>query len=54
MAMLTEIYIEAVLVDKELTDHVWDAWIVGELNDSSAYAAWLSNGSFDRFRSSSP
>ncbi len=52
--MLTDVYIEALLVDKELADQVWEAWIVGELNESSAYAAWLSNGSSDRFRSSSP
>ncbi len=24
--MLTEIYIEALLVDEELADHVWGAW----------------------------
>ncbi len=53
-AMLTRLYIEALLVDEELADQVWEAWIVGELHDSSAYAAWLSNGSSDRFRSSSP
>jgi len=36
--MLTEIYIEALLVDEELADQVWDA---GEINDLSAWAAWL-------------
>ena len=46
--MLTEAYIEA--VDEELADQVWGACIVRELNDSSAYAAWLSNGFSDRFR----
>ncbi len=52
--MLTEIYIEALLVDEELADLVREAWIVEELHDSAAYAAWLSNGSSDRCRSSSP
>ena len=49
-AMLTELYIEALLVDEDLADQVWEACIVRELNDGSAYAAWLSNGSSDRFR----
>ncbi len=48
--MLAEIYMEALLVDEELADQVWEACIVRELKDSSAYAAWLSNGSSDRFR----
>ncbi len=25
--MLTEIYIEALLVDEELADQVWEAWL---------------------------
>jgi len=29
--MLTEIYIEALLVDEELADQVWEAWDVGEI-----------------------
>ena len=37
-AMLTEIYIEALLVDKELADQVWDAWDSGESDGS--LAAW--------------
>ncbi len=28
--MLTEIYIEALLVDEELADQVWEAWDGGE------------------------
>ncbi len=28
-AMLTEIYIEALLVDEELADQVWQAWDAG-------------------------
>ncbi len=29
--MLIEIYIEALLVDEELADQVWEAWIAGEI-----------------------
>ncbi len=29
--MLTEIYIEALLVDEELADQVWWAWDAGEI-----------------------
>ena len=36
--MLTEIYIEALLVDEELADQVWDA---GEIGDQNAWIAWL-------------
>ena len=36
--MLTEIYIEALLVNKELADQVWDA---GEINHEVAYTAWI-------------
>ena len=32
-AMLTDIYIEAVLVDEELADQVWEAWDKGEIDD---------------------
>ena len=38
--MLTEIYIEALLVDEELADQVWEAWNVGEIDDLSAFLAW--------------
>ncbi len=31
--MLTEIYIEALLVDEELADQVWDEWDAGEIDD---------------------
>ena len=37
--MLTEIYIEALLVDQELADQVWEAWYAGETNDATAYIA---------------
>jgi len=35
--MLTEIYIEALLVDEDLADQVWDA---GEIDDFFAAWAW--------------
>ena len=37
--MLTEVYIEALLVDEELADQAWDA---GEIDDSEACVAWFS------------
>ena len=39
--MLTEIYIEALLVDEELADQVWEACDAGEIDDSGAAVAWL-------------
>ena len=39
--MLTEIYIEALLVDEELADQVWEAWYSGEIDDLEACIAWL-------------
>ena len=38
--MLTEIYIEALLVDEELADQIWEAWEKGEINDQVAWLAW--------------
>ena len=38
--MLTEIYIEALLVDEELADQVWEAWDDGEIGDCAAAWAW--------------
>ncbi len=38
--MLTEIYIEALLVDEELADQVWEAWDAGEISDTVAAWAW--------------
>ncbi len=35
--MLTEIYIEALLVDEDLADQVWDA---GEIDDHVVWLAW--------------
>ena len=39
--MLTEIYIEALLVDEEAADEVWEAWDCGEISDSWAAWGWL-------------
>ncbi len=39
--MLTELYIEALLVDEELADQVWEAWDKGEINDQIAWISWL-------------
>ncbi len=44
--MLTEIYIEALLVDKELADQVWEAWDAGEIDNQAAWVAWLMVGSY--------
>ena len=38
--MLTEIYIEALLVDEELADQVWEAWDTGEIDDELATISW--------------
>ena len=39
--MLTELYIEALLVDEVLADQVWGAWDAGEIDDLTAWLAWL-------------
>ncbi len=39
--MLTEAYIEALLVDEELADQVWEAWDAGEIDGSTAILVWL-------------
>jgi hypothetical protein len=36
--MLAEIYIQALSVDKELADQVWEAWDKGVISDF--WAAW--------------
>ena len=38
--MLTEIYIEALLVDEELADQVWEAWDGGEIDDLTTFIVW--------------
>ncbi len=39
--MLTDIYIEALLVNEELADQVWEAWDKGEIEDQVACIAWM-------------
>ncbi len=39
--MLTELYIEALLVDEELADLVWDLSEAGLISDEVAAIAWL-------------
>ncbi len=39
-AMLTEIYISALLADEILADQVWEAWDAGEIDDVLAAWAW--------------
>ncbi len=39
--MLTQIFIEALLVNEEPADQVWEAWDTQILNDGAAYIAWL-------------
>ena len=38
--MLTKIYIEALLVNEELADQVWEAWAKGEIDDQMAWLGW--------------
>ena len=38
--MLTEIYIEALLVDKERADQVWEAWDADQIDEFAACTAW--------------
>ncbi len=38
--MLTEIYIEALLVDEALADEVWEYWDKGEIDDQVAWLVW--------------
>ncbi len=40
-AILTKIYIEALLVDEELADQVWKGWDSGEADDEIACIAWM-------------
>ena len=38
--MLSEIYVEALLVDEELADQVFEACEAGEFDDQTAWLAW--------------
>ena len=46
--MLTQAYIEALLIDENLADQVWEALDNGEIDDMRAYRAWLIIADFDR------
>ena len=39
--MLTEIYVEALLVDEQLADQVWEAWDAAEVDDQTVCIAWM-------------
>ena len=39
--MLTEAYVEALLVDEVLADQVWEAWDKGKIDDSAAAWFWV-------------
>ncbi len=39
LAMLTKIYIEALLVDEQLADQVWNDWDAGEIDNQMAWLA---------------
>ena len=39
--MLTRLYVEALLVDENLADQVWEAWDANEIDYQSALLAWL-------------
>ncbi len=36
----TRLFIEALLVDEELADQVWELWNVGEISEDLAAWAW--------------
>ncbi len=36
----TEIYIEALLVDEELTDQLWEAWDAEKIDETAAFLVW--------------
>ena len=40
-AMLSDIYLEALLVDEELADQVWDAWDSGLASNEVDFLAWV-------------
>ena len=40
-AMLTRIFVEALLVDEELADQVWLAWDADKADDQTACIAWM-------------
>ena len=51
---LYEFYIEALLVDEELADQVWEGSIVENLTDGAACMAWLLIAESAHYRASLP
>ena len=52
--MLTHLYIEAVLVDEEMADLVWEAWDARFVSDELACIAWwivVTSGAAERLAS---
>ena len=39
--MLTETYIEALLVDHDMADQVWELWDAGVIGEQLVLIAWL-------------
>ena len=39
--MLTRLYVEALLVNPNAADQVWEAWDNGEFDDAIACTAWM-------------
>ena len=39
--MLAECYIEALLVDEDLADEVWESWAAGVIDNELTMIAWL-------------
>ena len=39
--MLVETYIEALLADEVMADHVWEVWNARLIDDDQAAQAWL-------------
>ena len=54
MAMLTEIYIEALLADKDAADQVWELWDSGDIDDFDAFWAWCFNSDGARIGDRAP
>jgi hypothetical protein len=40
--MLTELYVEALLVSEVLADRVWKSWDAGDIDDETAATSWAS------------
>ena len=47
--MLTEAYIDALLVDQELADQVWELWEQREIDDQVAMFASLTLRNLDNY-----